>query len=328
MDKQPKLSIVVPVFRTEKYLSQCIDSVLQQSYNNFELILVDDGSDDKSPFICDGYAKKDPRVIVLYQKNSGLSAARNAGIRIASGDYILFLDSDDYWDDLNALSKLVPDLTCDVVNYGFKKYFDSSGQTANRWVSPQIKETYDALPSVEEKILFLTKHSCYLSCAWNKAVRRSLFQNNALNFREGVLSEDIDWSARVLLTAESMALSPCDFYCYRQREYSITKSIGLRHLQDLKSNIELCRTFITDNISPERKLSYCIYLAYQAGTFFASSSLVHDSSAKALVLSSESLCELLKYRYNTKIKALYWIYRIFGIRGLYLFSKIYALKRG
>lgn len=328
MDKQPKISIVVPVFRTEKYLRQCIDSVLQQSYNKLELILVNDGSDDKSPSICDGYARKDSRVIVLHQKNAGLSAARNAGIRIASGEYILFLDSDDYWDDLNALSKLIPDLTCDVVNYGFKKYFESSGKSVNKWVSLQIKQTYDELPSLEEKLLFLTKHSYYLSCAWNKAVRRSLFQNNALNFREGVLSEDIDWSARVLLMAESMALSLCNFYCYRQREYSITKSIGLSHLQDLKSNIDLCRTFITDNISPQRKLSYYIYLAYQVGTFFASASLVHDSSAKTLVLSSESLCELLKYRYNTKIKVLYWIYRISGIRGLYLFSKIYALKKG
>ena len=140
MNEQMKISIIVPVFRTEKYLRQCIESVLHQSYHNLELILIDDGSDDASPAICDEYAEGDSRVIVWHQENAGLSAARNAGIRIASGDYILFLDSDDYWDDLSGLSQLIPDLTCDVVNYGFKKCYDNSNRIVNRWASPEIKK--------------------------------------------------------------------------------------------------------------------------------------------------------------------------------------------
>lgn len=324
MSEQMKLSIIVPVFRTEKYLVQCVESVLSQDYSNFELILVDDGSDDNSPTICDEYALKDSRVIVFHQNNSGPSAARNAGICLATGDYILFLDSDDYWDEKNALSQLIPDLNCDVINFGFKKYFEYSNKVASKWISSQDKRKFDELASSEDKISFIVEHSGYLSCPWNKAIRKNLFKTNLLSFREGVLSEDIDWSARVLLAAKSMGLSTCNFYCYRQRENSITKTIGLRHLQDLKNNIELCDTFLTNHISFQRKQAYYIYLAYQAGTFFASSSLVSRPDAKKLVLESKSLCNLLKYGHEFKIKILYLAYRLIGIRGLYYFSKIYS----
>ena len=330
MSEQMKLSIIVPVFRTEKYLVQCVESVLSQDYSNFELILVDDGSDDQSPAICDEYARKDPRVLVFHQANAGLSAARNSGIRLATGDYILFLDSDDYWNDRSALSQLIPDLDCDVLNYGFQKCFECSDKTVVKWIPIQIKTEFDQLTTNEDKISFIMTHSCYLSCAWNKAIRRTLFEKSSLQFREGVLSEDIDWSARVLLAAESMGLSTCNFYCYRQRENSITKTIGIKHLQDLKNNIELCETFFTKHTSSRRKQVYYIYLGYQVGTFFASSSLVSNPDAKKLVLESGALCNLLKYGHEFKIKILYLVYRLSGVRGLYYFSKIYSFisKKG
>ena len=92
-----KFSIVVPIYKTEKYLKQCVDSILSQSFTDFELILVDDGSPDNSGKMCDDYAQKDCRVRVIHKQNGGLSDARNAGIKEAKGDYLCFLDSDDFW---------------------------------------------------------------------------------------------------------------------------------------------------------------------------------------------------------------------------------------
>ena len=93
---KPNISIIVPVYNIEEYLPRCIESILNQTYNNLELILVDDGSKDKSGEICDAYAKKDNRVVVLHKENGGSSSARNAGIAIAKGEYLGFVDSDDY----------------------------------------------------------------------------------------------------------------------------------------------------------------------------------------------------------------------------------------
>ena len=95
-DKNPLISIIVPIFQTEKYLEKCILSIIFQSYHNLEIILIDDGSTDTSPDICDKYVAMDPRVKVIHQKNTGLSQARNVGLRQASGDYIGFVDSDDW----------------------------------------------------------------------------------------------------------------------------------------------------------------------------------------------------------------------------------------
>ena len=103
-----KLSVIVPVYKAEQYLKRCIDSILGQNYKNIELILVDDGSPDACPGICDQYQEKDERVIVFHQQNSGVAVARNSGMRIATGDYITFVDSDDYLpDDPTIYSKAI-----------------------------------------------------------------------------------------------------------------------------------------------------------------------------------------------------------------------------
>ena len=112
-----KISIIVPVYRAEKYLNRCVDSILSQTYTALEVILVDDGSPDQSGAMCDGYAKKDSRVKVIHQKNRGVAAARNRGLDMAAGDYITFVDSDDYIDPDMYLSmiRIIREYDCDVV---------------------------------------------------------------------------------------------------------------------------------------------------------------------------------------------------------------------
>lgn len=109
----PKVSVIVPVYNTEKYLPECIDSIINQSYLNLEIILINDGSTDNSSKICDEYASKDKRIIVIHKANGGQADARNAGLDIANGKYITFIDSDDYYSDLNTLKYCIAELEQD-----------------------------------------------------------------------------------------------------------------------------------------------------------------------------------------------------------------------
>ena len=124
-----KVSVIIPVYCVENYLSQCVDSVLNQSYDDIEIILVNDGSPDSCPDICDRYAEKYANVIAVHKENGGLSDARNKGVEYATGEYILFLDGDDYWDDKDAIKKMIYRIKltkADVLNLSFKKYNDAT----------------------------------------------------------------------------------------------------------------------------------------------------------------------------------------------------------
>lgn len=124
----PEFSIIVPIYKVEKYLEICIDSIIGQSFCNFELILVDDGSPDTCGEICDRYSSSDTRVKVVHKENGGLSSARNAGLDIATGKYVIFIDSDDFWDDASALEHIHINLTetdADVLVFTAKRYYES-----------------------------------------------------------------------------------------------------------------------------------------------------------------------------------------------------------
>ena len=175
-------SVIIPVYNVASYLTECLDSVLSQSYRNFEVILVDDGSTDSGGSICDEYAQKDRRIHVIHQNNSGLSAARNVGIALAVGDYILFLDSDDYWRDHSVLSILANRLEvrrAQVLSYNFAK-FNTKKEYTPYFSSPSLSlESTNALS-------YITCHNLWIACAWNKAIERKLFHDNRLRFVEGI----------------------------------------------------------------------------------------------------------------------------------------------
>ena len=131
-------SVIIPIYKVEKYLNRCIDSVLNQSYKDLEVILVDDGSPDKCPEICDEYAKKDKRVKVIHKENGGASDARNYGIKAASGEYLMFLDSDDYWEGTECLKNIVEKLKKNKVDVLVHGCVDFSLLTNKKTISQGI----------------------------------------------------------------------------------------------------------------------------------------------------------------------------------------------
>ncbi len=237
-------SIIIPVHNVERYLEQCVRSVLGQTFGDFEVILVDDGSTDSSGKLCDTFASRDARVHVIHQPNAGLSAARNTGINHASGDYILFMDGDDFWLDesfLERISSILRQHPVDVVEFDAIKFIDGEQPVVH-------EDDHKGRPSMEvclamqkdREALFchLIQHNAIVGSACNKIVNKRLFLNGALRFREGVTAEDIDWTARLMSSACTWLCHNAYIYAYRQRSGSISHSFSYLSAKQLAENIE------------------------------------------------------------------------------------------
>lgn len=238
-----KFSIIIPVYNAERYLEQCVSSVLRQSYDNFEIILIDDGSTDSSGSLCDAIATRDSRVRTIHQTNSGLSAARNAGIAQATGDYIFFLDSDDFWLSLEVLEHSLSILEkhpVDVIEFDAIKFMDGEEPTLrddNHKGRPTLEFCLKGIDNKEDLFCHLIKHNAVVGSACNKIVSRRLFSNGDLRFREGVTAEDIDWTARLMSAAKTWLCYNSYFYAYRQRRGSISKSYTYSAAKQQISNV-------------------------------------------------------------------------------------------
>ena len=328
MSDQVLVSIVIPAYQAAEYLPACVDSVLSQSYPAIEVLLADDGSTDETPEICDSYREKDSRVQVIHQENGGLSAARNAGLSIASGEYVFFLDADDFWDDPEALSRLVERVQKtrpDVLNFSYKKFYESTDK----------KEPYfDNLPAMPESLKdkntqadYLTENGLYIASACNKMIRRSLINTPDMAFQPGVFSEDIVWCLKLLLKAESLDFICENFYCYRQREGSITHTIDDRKCEDLCNNILQCAELL-QTADPSSQKAAERYTAYQLGTFFKNQALA-EHPQKECIRKLKGLKGLLKnHGGSKKLQFLNMSCKVIGFAGTCgLIRLLYAPKR-
>jgi glycosyltransferase involved in cell wall biosynthesis len=215
------LSIIVPVYNVEEYLPKCIESILNQTLTNYELILVNDGSSDNSGNICDKFAQKDDRIVVIHKENGGLSDARNTGLNIAIGKYIAFVDSDDFIIEsayelmINEAEKYELDL---IAGYAFT-YIDE-----NRFYPKIKKRKFDNAVYIGVEFLCMSINEGSMSmCSVLNIYRRELITANDLYFKKNLLHEDEHWTPRVFLEAKRVKYIDLDFYAHRVREDSITK---------------------------------------------------------------------------------------------------------
>ena len=219
------LSIIVPIYKVERYLKKCVDSLLNQDIDNYEIILVDDGSTDSCPQICEEYAAQYNNVRVVHRENGGLSAARNSGIEVAKGAYLMFVDSDDFIEPnvLGALMEQVERDNLDVLRYKHQ-YVDANGCPYNPYKSdPYGRHNYSA--EVADGVTFLNTRfgtTCY---AWAFVVRRELFEDCI--FTPGIYFEDTDWTPRMLIKAKRVASTDRIVYNYLlTRQGSITNAVN------------------------------------------------------------------------------------------------------
>jgi len=222
MDRETMISVIVPVYNVEGFLARCLDSILSQTYENLEVILVDDGSTDSSGRICEEYAGKDPRVRVIHKENGGLSSARNAGLEIASGGYIAFVDSDD-WIEPDAYSHLLEVMGKYDVRLVCGGRYDVDGGTGEKTVGlcPAKEEAISAEELAGRIFLW---DGCD-SSACDKLYHRSLLEN--FQYPEGKVCEDVPVTYQIVLAAEKAAMSDRPFYNYYHRPGSISMASAI-----------------------------------------------------------------------------------------------------
>lgn len=233
--KHPMISVIIPVYNVQEYLTECVESVLNQEYKDFELILVDDGSTDNSGVYCDEFAKKDARVKVVHQQNSGLSEARNKGLEIALGDFITFIDSDDFIHQqmLRQLYLNLVEAEADVSVCGFQ-YVKSNKQPFDRKLSNRTNVISGR--EAAGMIINLSDRGMIIACS--KLYRRTLFQN--LKYPKGKLHEDEFVTYQLFDQAGIVVISEAKLYYYRLRKDSITGSrYSLKRLDKLEA-LRLC----------------------------------------------------------------------------------------
>ena len=212
------ISIVVPVFNVSKYLERCVNSLLEQTYSNIEILLIDDGSTDNSGELCDDFAKKDPRVKVIHQANQGLSGARNTGIDNATGEFVFFCDSDDFLqkDALEFMYNRLCRDNADIAACGISCVWDDYEESGREelFTNP-TPGTFSGREAVKQ--MMITNNIC--TVAWNKLYRRSLFKN--IRFPVGALHEDEATVYKLLYGAKVVSYTPNPYYKYYQRSSGI-----------------------------------------------------------------------------------------------------------
>lgn len=225
--KKQTISVIVPVYNVELYLGRCVDSILAQSYRELDVILVDDGSPDNCGVICDQYAEQDPRVTVIHKKNGGLSDARNHGMAVAKGEYVTFVDSDDWvsLDYIETLYSLIVENDADISIGNFQKTSVYPAQIEQN--EPVNVKKYNNIQAVSE---LSGSHGVIFVSAWAKLFKKSLFDNIA--FPVGKVHEDDFTSYKLYYNAGQVVFSNKVILFYWQREDSITGSRSMKGYKD------------------------------------------------------------------------------------------------
>ena len=226
-----KISIIVPIYNVENYLAQCLDSLYLQTTSSMEVILINDGSTDKSLEICKEYQNQYPNTIIINKENGGLSDARNAGIALATGKYIYYLDSDD-WLAPNALEQLynyAEEHQCEVVQGNFYYTYRDHLLLDNRY----IKEEQSSFILPRKKAMKeLIKNEYIKNFAWGKLYLTSIAKKHP--FKKGAYFEDAFWQHHIINEVNRYGVLPTPLYYYRQRENSISGNFSIRNLDLLK----------------------------------------------------------------------------------------------
>lgn len=239
----PKVSVIVPIYNVEKYLNRCLDSVLNQSYKNLEVILVDDGSQDKCGLIADSYQKNDNRIRSFHKKNGGLSDARNYGMKYATGEYVLFLDSDDWLKEemIETLIRLVFEHKADIVQSGFYYAYDNYLLYDDRYYTEDMRPV---VLKKDELMKELVINERVKNFAWGKLYRIDLIRD--IPFEKGVLFEDVFWAHKIMDRVKKYVICHKPMCYYLQRNDSIVSTYTVRNL-DIITGLRKRHEFIKEN---------------------------------------------------------------------------------
>lgn len=330
----PMISVVIPVYKTEKYLRETVDSVKAQTFEDWEIVLVDDGSPDNAPAICDELADADPRISVIHKPNGGLSSARNAGIDAAAGRFVLFLDSDDILEPnalelgLGAMKQTVDA----VIPLRYVKFFDSGEPRVECLHIPKGELTDDPRE-------FAVKVLMGRGRAWRASsnlYRLSLIREYGVRFPEGYTAEDIVFNLRYYAHARSIAFVDSPTLRYRKRDGSITGTFDPAFMDIIDYIDRQARAFVSENC-PESCMGYTDSLYLRNAVMYACQAASAPGGGKRVreILSAERVKKAasgyVSYPYfDGKVKRLFirlvFILQRLRLRGLSYLAVLAASK--
>ncbi len=323
---KPYFSVIIPVYNVEKYLQECVDSILKQTFKNVEIILVDDGSTDSSPDLCDEISKNNECVCVIHKKNGGLSSARNTGLKKATGKYIIFIDSDDFYIDKDFLLQAKEELEktdSEVLVFQRRKFYETTGQLSS--FPSEYDERWKEL-NFSEMFLALSQKDKLDASAATKITKREFLISNDLFFEEGIFSEDVEWFFRYVQKIESITFLNNPAYGYRIREGSITHSLTSKNISNLFLSIERYADVLKDS-KLKHKDAILNYMAYQYSIVIGLSNNIKDKTSKQILRKCKNYKWLIKYSISPKTKKTKFVIQMFGIKiaskilGFYIQNK-------
>ncbi len=309
-----KYSFIIPVYNGEKYIKTCVESILDQTYKDFEIIIVDDESTDSSYDICKNYKEKYKNIYLYKKKNSGTSATRNYGLKHVNGDYVIFIDNDDYWDDANALKKINDHLEeshADILMFDCKEKEEQKNIIKENNKHCDRNKIISASPG--EALKEVLNSGSITRAVWTKVIKRSLIEENNIRFPEGMRNEDTDVTAQLFLHAQSYDWLDDKIYVYRKNTgvSQTSKPINYSQLYDLK---QILKKQIKNGLSIDDDLlkkSFFSYLAFPFSVWLGYASN-EEEVQKSEFKEMKSYSRVLLYDFDKNVKKLSFIYRVFG----------------
>ena len=329
--RTPMFSIVIPVYNIEEYIHECVESVLSQDLSDYECILIDDGSTDNCPEICDGYAAKDKRFHVVHQENKGLSAARNAGITAACGEYIALLDGDDIFVSRSALrnlSNIISETKANIIyNVNLTKFSTAQDRENIDMITSTLK-VYRPMQLIKES----RKNRSMLLAGAFYTVKRNFIMENELLYKENILHEDIHWVPRLFCSCDYIAINRNLFYGYRvNRCGSITNANKMTNKR-LNSYIIILNDLLSMSGSETSVCKKNIYASFYQNVWWKifvtiATSMFSEIDFEAKKMAENELKKTLScllHVTNMKYFFVFMYIKIFSVKGamkLYLFLR-------
>lgn len=316
------VSIIVPVFNSEKYLSFCLDSVLSQDFCDFELLLIDDCSTDSSVAICKDYERKYPQVrLIQRDTNGGVGASRNTGLTAARGEYITFLDNDDYWLENNPLQSLYDFVNAeghpDIVTYQTLDYWSASKTLSEPSLSDHARAKLASCVSRNELNSYLIESRLYCSAVWSKLIKHDYIETHQIKFPDGRRNEDSYFSLNLLYYKPSITFFDSPFYVWRRASSNSQSAKGVKRsdvedlLWILVSYEKNGMNFSLDNESLHDAMAFASYLYVILLSYL---DLVSDEDMARLKNEAYSLSHMLESGSNPRVKMTYVFSKVLGIK--------------
>lgn len=319
-----KISIIIPVYNVAPYLMECLDCVLHQSYRRWEAICVNDGSTDNSLDILQAYAALDQRFRIISQPNAGLSAARNTGMQYASGDYVIFLDSDDIWNGKYFLECLANQANLnhpDMILFGQARFTDNTDIPLQPMYSFDEQDFNSNVINVFHKLYQKNK---FPVSAWSKLIKYEVLKN--VEFTPNLLGEDMDWIQRLLPLCQTIEGNNDVWYLYRERKNSITTTFKRKNAEDFCWILETWKQNWERSSSPYRHI-YLGYLACLYVTLLYKFFLIRKEDRNILKSRILELSNLLQYSCAKKSNRIKLLKLLLGKHIMLVLSGLYGYYR-